>query len=110
MIDKLQIGTRLFRDNRSHISEYTIKSVGKKYYTLYESDHKINISNLRFESKIYSQHNFQLYKTEQEILDQKEMVRLFDFIKKEFSYYHVSKTKFTAIQLRKIAEVISESK
>jgi hypothetical protein len=60
---------------------------------------------LLYESKEYSQHNFQLYRTKQEILDRKERANLISKLKNHFDWQGNS-SKNTLEQLRSAVDVL----
>ncbi len=56
MIVKDQI---LYRNTGKDIEEYTVDTVGIKYFTCTKNKDKLNIDNLTYECKNYSQYNYQ---------------------------------------------------
>lgn len=100
----------LERSNRnapSEIEEVTVQRIGKKYFYLngWEERYPIGKENLLYESKEYSQHNFQLYRTKQEILDRKERANLISKLKAHFDW-HGNSSKNTLEQLRSAVDVL----
>ena len=66
---------------------------------------KITVETLKYENNIYSQSNYQMYRSKQEILDKNEMNSLFSKIKHSFSNYNHN-GKFTIEELRQIADIV----
>jgi len=110
MLPAVFVGQVLFREVSSryterHITEHTVTKVGKKYFECTDLRDKITISNLMHENKVYSQSNYQMYRTKQEILDKNEMSKLYNTIQKSFSHY-TNSSKYTLEQLRQIADIV----
>jgi len=102
------VGQVLFREaNRRGevITEHTVTKVGRKYFDCTDIRHKITIETLRYENSVYSQFNFQMYRTMEEILDKNEEISLYSAIQKVFSAYHPS-NKLSLAQLRNISGII----
>ena len=109
LLPKVFVGQILFREintrYKKEITEHTVTKVGKKYFECSDLRHKITISNLKHEYNVYSQNNYQMYRSKQEILDKNEMNSLFQKIKQSFSDYNHN-ANFTIEQLRNIANII----
>jgi hypothetical protein len=107
------VGQILYREicNRyspTQIKAYTVSKIGKKYFYLVENAYPINIKNLMYEDKTYSQANFRLYRTEQEILDRIEKSNLFEKIRKGFDW-STNTSNFTLEQLRNASKILDLS-
>lgn len=97
-----------YRNSPTEIKEYTVSKIGKKYFYLEEADrYAINKETLKYEDKVYSQSNFQLYRAKEEIEQRWEMNRLYDKVQKRFSHY--SHRTVTLEQLRQIAQILGLS-
>ena len=98
------------RNEPSEIVEVTVGKVGKKYFYLtgWEEKYPVDKETLEYTDKNYSQHNFQLYRDKQEILDRKEKERLTDVLYKHF-HWSGNKYKNTLEQLKKAVEVLGLS-
>lgn len=103
----LFVGQILYLDNKTEIKEVSVRSIGRKYFYLngWEASYPIGKENLRYESKNYSQHNFQLYRTKQEILARKEKTKLIDRLRRHFDWSGTS-SENTLEQLREAANVL----
>lgn len=107
----LEVGTKLYRYKSSRytepeIIEYTVSKIGKKYFELKEiNGSRFFIENLRYDAGAYSNSSWQLYKTAQEILDEKEFDKLYSSLCRHFSHY-TNRSRNTLEQLRQIAEVL----
>lgn len=99
------VGQILYRELKTSIKEYTVTKVGRKYLECANLEDKISIDTLKYENKNYSQSNYQMYRSKQEILDKNEMNSLFSKIKHSFSDY-THNGKFTIEQLRQIADIV----
>ena len=90
------------------IKEVIVKSVGSKYITTVDGDRdyerKFDISNDFREFYTIGGSNYQLFLSEQHILDENEKERLEDEIRRVFSGY--GKTKLLLEQLRQIKSII----
>lgn len=102
------IGMKLYRENYNRnqpvtVSEHTITKIGRKYFEIDNNDrYKIEIETLHYNDKIYTQNNFQLYRSEQEIRDKNERIELYRLIRTHFDYSQ----KNTLQDYRKIAEIL----
>jgi hypothetical protein len=109
MSSSVFVGQILFREvitrYEKSITEHTVTKIGRKYLECTGLNEKITIENLKYEDKIYSQYNCQMYRSKQDILDKQEMNRLFLKIKYSFSGYSHN-GKFTIEQLRHIDDII----
>ena len=109
MLPAVFVGQVLFKEVTSrysdtYISEHTVIKVGKKYFECEGLRDKFNITNLTHEDKMYSQRNYKLYRSKQEIHDKNEFVDLMHKIQNTFSHYNHNKD-FTLEQLRQIADI-----
>lgn len=105
------VGQVLFREVSSrytegYITEHKVTKIGKKYFECEGLGDKITIATLRHENKGFSQVNYQLYRTKQEILDRNELNKLYNNIQKTFSHYNNHSKNFTLEQLRKVADIV----
>jgi hypothetical protein len=107
---KLEIGQTLYREihyrnDAPYIKQVKITSIGRKYFYV-DSDerHPIEINSMTYTSKNYSQHNFTLRLTENEILECWEKNKLCEKLRKLFAYF--SKPDLTLDQLRQIDKII----
>jgi len=109
---KLQVGQILYeevtqRGFPSRIRPRTISKIGKKYlYVEGDDRYPISIDTLMHENKNYSQYNFQLYLTEQEILDIRERGNLIEKLRKTFDWSS-NKSGITLEQLRQISGILN---
>lgn len=84
----IEVGQVLY--NRS-LQEFIVTRIGKKYFYVKEKQYNskkeipIEKDSLKYINKDYSQHNFKLYRNEQERLDEKEYLRLRDILYTYFS-------------------------
>lgn len=113
MKKEIIIGTKLYRqftgrNSPTEIKEYTVSKIGNKYIRLEGADYGIDKQTLRYEDKMYSQHNFQLYKSKEEIEEMQEQRLLFAKIKKAFYDYSPPKN-ISLEQLRQINEILNPS-
>lgn len=91
----------------TRIETVTVSKIGRKYFYLLEDDsHPINKETLKYEDKNYSQHDFQLYRTEKEILDRREKSELFESLRKAFDWSSKS-TNYTLEQLREVFKILN---
>lgn len=95
------------RNGPSEIQEVTVSKIGKKYFYLTGAGEQfpINIKTLEFTDKIYSQFNFKLYRSKQEILDIKEKSVLRYKLQQHFNLFG-NCSKNTLEQLRQAVEVL----
>ena len=110
MLPAVFVGQVLFREVSSrytdwHITEHKVTKIGKKYFECEGLRDKITIATLMHENKVYSQSNYQMYRTKQEILDKNELNKLYNNIQKTFSHYNHNKN-FTLEQLRQVADIV----
>jgi hypothetical protein len=89
--EEIKIGDTLYRPPYKHnrlIEKFTVTSIGRKYfYCNYQKETPFDKTTLAFEDKTYSQFNFRLYRSEQEILDERDANEIYDKLRKAFSYY-----------------------
>ncbi len=110
----IQVGQKLYRWKKGRynevgeVKEYEVLSVARKYITLDNGD-KVTIQNLRHENKVYSQCEYQLYLSAQEILDNNEREHLFNNIGILFKNYNVPDCLTLPI-LRTISNIIEGNK
>lgn len=105
MKHKITIGQVLYRNNRTSIKEYTVTSIGKKYFYCDDDDKRpYSLITLDYKSKEYSQHNYQLYLTVKEIEDENRTRKLFSECKAAFTGYV---NTFTLPQLERIHAIIN---
>lgn len=108
---KLHVGQKLYkqvayRNEKPTIKVCEITKIGLKYlYVDNDNRYPIEKDTLIHRSKMYSQNNFQMYLTEQEILDKWETNTLISECKKHFGNY--GNLKFTLEQLRAINKIIN---
>ena len=95
-------------DNGKWIDEFAKKNpVGVKYYTV-KKDYgrkKVSIIDLKYVDKNYSQSSSQFYITQQDPLDNREMLITYSEIRRYFSRNYTSKLSLE--QLRQIKHIIS---
>lgn len=107
----IEVGQTVYRiytnyRKESEIREYEVSAVKRKYFYLKGcSDTPIVLENLMYESKEYSQANFRVYLSKQEILDEYEYSALHSELSSLFSRF-TSKTNFTLKQLRDAARIL----
>ena len=105
------VGQFLFREvfsrySPTEIKSYKIEKIGKKFIYVKNLDKTpINIQDLKYENKNYSQNNIQFYLTEQEIFDKNERQNLIDKIRKSFDWQS-NTTNFTLNQLRDVVKTL----
>lgn len=102
---ELKIGQILYRRNGDSVKEYEIEKIGRKYFYTKRSDYPISKETLKYESKEYSQYNFQLFLDKQTILDKTERDKLFNNIGLLFRNYTVPDCLTLPI-LRTISNII----
>lgn len=109
----MEVGQKLYRErfNRNSptdIQEVTISRIAKKYIYLegWDERYPVNKETLKYEHKVYSQHNFQLYRDKQEILDRRERSKLLDLLQKHFNHWSGGCSKNSLDQLRQVAEIL----
>lgn len=95
------------RHQDSEIIEVTVGSIGKKYLYLegWREQYPVDKKTLEYRHKNYSQHNFQLYRSRQEILDKWERSKLYNLLQKHFNWSG-SGSKNTLEQLRKAVQAL----
>lgn len=112
---QVYVGMKLYKpiynkEKPLEVKEYTVSKVGNKYFEVeqdYGYIYKYNISNLKYENKMYSQSNIQFYKTEQEILDKHEKEILYNKLRKHFSYgSNYQQNVNTLDELRQVAIIL----
>ena len=103
----MQIGDKLYD---YELKEYTVSKIGRKYFYLErKSGHKVDKNTLMAICDGYSQANFQLYKDEQAVYDEREHYELLEQIRQHFSMWEGKPV--TLQQLRDVAGIIGiESK
>jgi len=105
------VGQFLFREivsrySPTEIKSYEIDKIGKKFIYVKGLDkNPINIQDLKYENRNYSQNNIQFYLTEQEILDKNEKQNLIDKIRKSFDWQS-NTSNFTLNQLRDVVKTL----
>lgn len=105
------VGQFLFREvfsrySLTEIKSYEIEKIGKKFIYVKNLDkNPINIKDLKYKNKNYSQSNIQFYLTEQEILDKNERQNIIDKIRKSFDWQS-NTTNFTLNQLRDVVKTL----
>ena len=109
MLPAVYIGQVLYRERtgryaNGEITEHTVTKIGRKYFECTNLNDKINLTTLIHENKIYSQSEYKLYKTKNEIFDKNELSILYAAIQRSFSHY--SNKKFTLDELRKVSEIL----
>jgi len=92
---ELKVGQILYKEKKDHrgnftgIEVYEIEKIGNKYFYLKGnrfSGEGINKKTLAYESVNYSQFSYQMYLTEQEIVDKHERLKLIDLIRRNFEW------------------------
>lgn len=110
MSEKITVGQILYRWQYGKIQEYEVERVGRKYfYCKNEERYPIEKETLEYKNKEYSNANFQLYLTKQEILDFQERMDLIDKIQiyfRRWDWYN----NLPLEHLRHIKTVIGEPK
>lgn len=86
------------------LREFRINKIGNKYFECEDRWGRFVIETLKFDCPNYTQNQFQLYVSKQEILDIKERQELVSEIKKIF--WGWGKINLSLEQLRKISEII----
>lgn len=103
----MKIGTVLYRESKTGIIlQEVVNKVGRLYFEC-EGDYKglkYNLNTLKYESKMYSQNNIQLYRTKQEILDLNEHYLLMVKLKNMFGSWQTPKISLE--QLRSIHKIL----
>jgi len=105
------VGQLLFREvfsrnSPAKIRSYEVEKIGKKFIYLKNlQNNPVNIDNLKYESKNYSQNNIQFYLTEQEILDKNERLHIIDKIRKSFDWQS-NTSNFTLNQSRDVVKTL----
>ena len=98
------------RGDPSEIVEVTVGKIGRKYFYLKGHDERypVDKETLLHTNKDYSQCNFKLYRSKQEILDKREKKRLVDVLRNHFHWSGNSDAN-TLEQLQKVVEVLGLS-
>lgn len=106
----LHIGQVLYRETKEGIVEEIVVTIGKKYFTTDGSPRadKILIDDLTHHVKNYTQWNYTLYLTKEEILAKNERYELYEKIRKYFNSYSPLK-EHTLTQLRQVNDIIDDS-
>lgn len=107
-MSEVVVGQKLYRLGAdSEIRTHIVKRIGSKYfYTEQGGDDPINKKTLAYNNKNYSQFDYQLYRTEQEIIDLQEVSKLRDQINKFFHWAGGWKT-LSLEQLREVSKIIN---
>jgi hypothetical protein len=109
--NKLKVGDILYRELHSRyeptkIKSYEIEKIGNKFiYVKGLGKKPVNIIDLEYKNKDYSQYNIQFYLSEQEILDKNELLELTSKVRKAFDWSS-NTSKFTLNQLREVNKVL----
>ena len=111
-MNKITVGQTLYRQSQRRgepleIQKEVVVRIGKKYFYLEgwrSKDYPINIETLWYEHKNYSQNNFRLYLTEQEIHDELEQQQLSVQIERRIRDYRLGTLPLE--KLRAIAEIL----
>lgn len=74
------------RNEPSEIKQVTVTKIGNKYMYYDGSESKVDKNTLRHTNPVYSQLSYQLYKSEQEILDRWELEKLNQKFSRFFNY------------------------
>lgn len=104
-----QILYRVFqeRNQKRQIREYKVTKIGRTYFYCNDrDDYPIDKETLTYKDKNYSQSNFTLYTTEQEILDMWERSRLLSEIESYFSTFYGKKKDGTLEQFREVCKIL----
>ena len=86
------------------LKEFVVSKIFNKYFECEDRWGRFVIETLKFDCPNYTQNQFQLYVSKQEILDIKERQELVSEIKKIF--WGWGKINLSLEQLRKISEII----
>lgn len=103
----IEVGQILYKWD---LQEMIVTRIGNKYFYVkdkrYNWDKEIPIekNSLKHIEKDYNQHNFQLYRNQQEILDEKEHFKLCGILYKYF--IDRSSVKCSLENLRQIVEIL----
>jgi len=110
-MEQIKVGDTLYREmfNRQgpngEINECRVNKIGNKYlYTDNGGRYPINKTTLKYEDKEYSQRNFQLYRTKEEIKLKQKYNKLYSTIQNYFDRYTTRKA--TLEQLIEIAKIL----
>jgi len=110
--NNLFIGQKIFRIKKLYskaisdeIQELTVSKIGKKYFYTSElgDRYPINKDSFKYEDKMYTQSNFQIYIDKQNILDNDERLKLLLKLKTHFEYYGKSNT---LNELREVVKIL----
>jgi hypothetical protein len=104
MSNKIAVGTVLYGVNKGKTYAATVTKSGTKYFYVNDREEGYSHETLEFKNKTYTNHRIQLYRTEQEILDEREYWESLQFIRRYFDNY--SKVPLTLEQLRTIKKII----
>lgn len=91
-------------NDSNEIRELTVDKVGNKYMEMSNGD-RVTIETLKHEDHVYTQNEYKLYLTRQEIEDIWETNRLREKVRRLFFQYGVSH-KIPVNQLKAIIEII----
>lgn len=107
MSNKIIVGTVLYgvKIRSNEIYSATVTKSGTKYFYV-DNDNRQGYAHdtLKHTCDNYSQYNIQLYKTEQQILDERDFSVLLTYIRRYFDVY--GSPKLTLEQLRTIKKII----
>ncbi len=111
--ENLFIGQKLYGQKsdqrggvKGDIFTFTVSKISKIYFEVEETRDRFRIDTLRYENPEYSQFNYGLYFSKQEIMDKQEGQKLYSEIKNAFSSYQ-SEGVFSLPVLREIKKLIN---
>lgn len=106
--EKIKVGDTLYTND---LKPCFVEKVGRKYFKIKGSRNNFLVDKLRYESVNYSQYNIQLFRTEKEVTDAHEKMKLQAEVKEIFRDWgsYASKVKDMSIgQLKQILAIVNE--
>lgn len=112
MEDKIVVGQILFKEIKNkyapdEITQVLVSKVGNKYFYV-DEDKNIPIDKytLKHQDKNWTQANFQLYKSKQEVLDENERKRLVNLVRQNFEWTQGDKN-YTLEQMKQVVKILN---
>ena len=108
----IYVGQTLYREIEKRnspviIQEVTVGKIGKKYFYLNGfglEKYPVDKETLRYTDKTYTQNNFILYRTKEEIDEKNEKIRLTNILSKHFD--RGNKSTHSLKELQKVVEIL----
>ena len=102
---KIEVGQTLYKVDKNTINEVVVEKVGTKYFYLagYLGRYPINKDTIEYMDKEYTQDNFRLYRSKQEISD---LVEIRALKQKLSHYFYQGRVNNTLEELRSAVEIL----